>query len=81
MNGAPTIIIPQMVPPGVRVRPGQQTMAPTCDRCRRTATQRNPVMLSKRKEWTITAAGHRSPDSEARRDAICYECRLILRRS
>ncbi len=79
MNGAPTILIPKMIPPGVRVRTGQRAMAPTCDRCRRTATPMNPVMLSERKEWTMTAAGHRAPTNAVRRDAICYECRLILK--
>lgn len=79
MIQAPTIIIPKMVPPGVKVQPGQATTAPTCDRCERTATPRNPVMLSSRREWTITEAGHRAPTNAVRRDAICYECRLVLK--
>jgi hypothetical protein len=70
---SPLIVIPKMIPAGERVKPGQKTNRPTCDRCMRLATDRNPVMLSDRKAWAYS--GQRND----RKDAICYECRLILK--
>jgi hypothetical protein len=68
----PLIIVPKMIPPGQRVEVGQKTAMPNCDRCRRTSTERNPVMLSDRKAWT-------SGEAYGRKDAICHECRLALK--
>ena len=70
MNG-PLIIIPQMIPPGQRVYRGQRTSFPTCDRCHRESSDRNPVMLDERKPWDVNGIPER-------RDAVCYECRLAL---
>lgn len=71
MNGSPLIIVPKMIPPGRRVEVGERTARPNCDRCRRTSTERNPVMGTKRKSWKVGEI--------ERRDYICYECRLALK--
>lgn len=71
MNG-PLIIVPKMMPPGERVEQGQKTPMPNCDRCRRTVTRGNPiVVLAERPAW-----GPNGP--LIRRDAICRECQFIL---
>jgi hypothetical protein len=72
MNG-PLIIVPQPIPPGVRVQEGEHTPRPTCDRCQRTSSERNPIMLSQRRAWTP------EHHDAGRRDAICYECRLAMK--
>ena len=68
----PLIIVPKMIPPGQKVHVGQKTAFPTCDRCWRTSSERNPVMLSERKSW-------KCGEPLGRRDAICYECRLAMK--
>jgi hypothetical protein len=67
------IIVPQPIPPGQRVSVGEKTQYPTCDRCLRTSSDRNPVMLDTRKSWQVDHHSH------GRRDAICYECRLAMK--
>lgn len=66
------IIVPKMVPPGERVQIGQRTSMPTCERCMRSATERNPISLMERPAW-----GPKGP--RLRKDALCFECRMILK--
>lgn len=72
MNAGPMILIPRPIPPGHQVQTGDKTAFPTCDRCRRTSSDRNPVMLTERKSWTPEHYDRK------RSDAICYECRLAM---
>lgn len=72
---SPLILVPQPIPPGPRVNVGDRPPYPTCDRCRRTSSDMNPVMLTER-------PSHRQDEiarGYTRRDAICYECRLAMR--
>ena len=66
------ILIPKMIPPGARVQVGDRPGMPACDRCRRVASEGNPIFTTERKEWTAGRVG-------TRRDAICGECRDILK--
>lgn len=67
----PLIIVPRPIPTGVRMQSGEIPRRPVCDRCRRQESDRNPVLLSTRNPWTV--------ESQLRRDAICYECRLAMK--
>lgn len=73
----PLILVPQPIPPGQRVEhgSGERNQFPTCDRCLRTSSDRNPVMLTERKSHWQRELGR----GHTRRDAICYECRLAMR--
>lgn len=70
------ILVPKPIPPGQRVEVGDRTHYPTCDRCMRTSSDRNPVMLTERKShWQKESAR-----GNTRRDAICAECRELMKR-
>lgn len=77
MSASPMILIPRPVPAGEQVQTGKQYEFPTCDRCRRESSERNPVMLSARKTWDQRELAR--ADRFKRRDAICYECRLAMK--
>ena len=70
------IIVPKPVPDGEKVVIGQKYAFPTCDRCLRESSDRNPVILSGlRPSQDFREAIKKGV---CRRDALCYECRLHL---
>lgn len=72
---APLIIIPKPMPAGYRFAEGETPPAPTCDRCRRSASDRNPVWLDERESWDQWERMMRP----RRYNALCFECRLALK--
>ena len=71
-----SIVVPKMIPPGQKVDVGQHYQFPTCDRCLRESSDRNPVILSKGRPSQDFREAIRGV---TRRDAICVECRLLLK--
>lgn len=69
---SPLIIIPKLIPPGPKAQYGVMPKMPTCERCWRPSTERNPIFLTERPSWTGDRVG-------MRRDAICNECRLAMK--
>lgn len=72
MSG-PLILIPAPIPQGPRVMQGDATTYPSCDRCHREGSDRNPVWLTKRRSWSAETF------ADIRYDAICHDCRLALK--
>lgn len=70
-----TILIPRPIPPGERVTIGQSHSNPACDRCLRESSDLNPVWLVKRPSQNFKEALR----GVIRRDALCLECRQILK--
>ena len=71
-----SIVVPKMIPPGQKVDIGRRYQFPTCDRCLRESSERNPVILSKGRPSHDFREALRGFE---RRDAICFECRLLLK--
>jgi hypothetical protein len=70
------IIIPKPIPPGEKVQVGQGYQFPTCDRCLRESSDRNPVILSGPRPSEDFREALRGV---TRRNALCVECRLYLK--
>ena len=71
-----SIVIPRPVPDGYRVQVGERTHFPTCDRCLRTSSERNPVLLS---DPRPSMSSREFARGVPRRDALCHDCRLLLK--
>lgn len=73
----PLIIIPKPIPPGRRAEYLEKTHFPTCDRCQREGSERNPVILGNARPSMLQSEKARGV---TRRDAVCVECRDLLKR-
>lgn len=69
------ILVPKPIPPGEHVQIGQRYPNPACDRCLRQSSDSNPVTLVTRPSQNFKEALR----GVTRRDALCLECRQILR--
>jgi hypothetical protein len=69
------IIIPAPVPPGAKHQEGEALSGPICDRCKRTTTERNPILLDQRPSEILSEA----LAGKFRCDALCVECRESMR--